>query len=101
MIVEYIRYSLPASLPEPFLADYSRAARVLDESDHCRGYQLCRCVDEPNVFVLRIEWDSVAGHMEGFRKSPGFRDFLEAIRRYIPHILEMRHYEVTEVRSRR
>jgi quinol monooxygenase YgiN len=99
MIIEYIRYRLPPSSAEQFVADYGRAARVLDASVHCQAYELSRCLDEPEVFVLRIEWDSAAGHMEGFRKSPGFREFLGAIRAYVPHIEEMRHYEATAVHS--
>lgn len=101
MIVEYIRYSLPQPLAEQFVADYGQASRVLDDSVHCQAYGLSRCVDEPDVFVLRIEWDSAAGHMEGFRKSSGFREFLGAIRTYIPYIQEMRHYEATSVRTQR
>jgi len=99
MIVEYLRYRIPASAADAFIADYATAARVLDASPHCLGYELCRCVDEPGVFILRIEWDSAAGHLEGFRKSPDFRTFFAAIRAYVPHIEEMRHYEATTVRS--
>jgi quinol monooxygenase YgiN len=99
MVIEYIRYRLPQDTADQFIADYGKAARVLDDSPHCQAYELSRCVDEPDVFVLRIEWDSVSGHMDGFRKSPGFREFLGAIRAYLPHIEEMRHYEATSVRS--
>jgi hypothetical protein len=48
---------------------------------------------------LRIEWDSVDGHMQGFRSSPEFRTFFAAIRPYIGDIQEMRHYEKTAVIS--
>ena len=34
-------------------------------------------------FILRIEWTSADGHMQGFRKSPQFPPFLAAIRPFI------------------
>jgi quinol monooxygenase YgiN len=100
VIVEYIRYRLPEGAAAAFVAAYANAAKVLDDSPHCLAYELSRCVDEPAVFMLRIEWDSASGPMDGFRKSPGFRDFFGAIRPYVANIEEMRHYEATAVRSR-
>lgn len=47
--------------------------------------------------MLRIEWDSLEGHEQGFRRSPEFQPFLAAIRAYIPAIEEMRHYRATAV----
>jgi quinol monooxygenase YgiN len=50
---------------------------------------------------LRIEWDSIDGHMQGFRKSEGFRSFFAAIKPYLDRIEEMRHYKLTAVKSAR
>lgn len=73
---------------------------VVAHSEHCRSWELSRGVEEPEHYVLRIEWDSLEGHEEGFRKSSGFRDFLSAIGRYVPNVQEMRHYATTTVVSR-
>src|SRR5687768_18552657 len=95
MIVEYIRYEVDE--PDALVAAYARAARSLDASPHCLGYELARCVEDPKTFILRIEWDSASGHLEGFRKSAEFREFFAAIRGFVNAIKEMRHYEVTAV----
>ncbi|WP_408952009.1 antibiotic biosynthesis monooxygenase family protein [Lysobacter sp. Hz 25] len=97
MIVEYIRYTLEPDACAAFERDYARAALVLDASRHCLAYELSRCVDEPHRYLLRIEWDSAEGHLQGFRGSPEFREFLAAIRGYIGAIEEMRHYAPTAV----
>lgn len=97
MIVEYIRYTLEPDACAAFERDYARAALVLDASKHCLAYELSRCVDEPHRYLLRIEWDSAEGHLQGFRGSPEFREFLAAIRGYIGAIEEMRHYAPTAV----
>lgn len=97
MIVEYIRYKLPTERAEQFEAAYATAAESLDASSHCLGYELARGVEEPNHYVLRIEWDSLDGHMEGFRKGPDFPAFFAAVRPFVDQIKEMKHYRATVV----
>lgn len=99
MIVEYIRYKIPPAQADRFEQDYAGAARSLDASAHCRGYELARCLDEPDSYILRIEWDSVEGHMQGFRSSAEFRAFFAAIKPYVDMIEEMRHYRATTVQG--
>lgn len=100
MIVEYIRYGLAEGRGDAFEEAYGRAAASLDGSPHCLGYELSRCVEEPSAYILRIEWDSADGHLQGFRRSPEFRTFFAAIRPFVEDIAEMRHYTVTAVTSR-
>ena len=103
MIVEYIRYTIPAEGSEAFEQAYAQASASLDASPHCQGYELSRCVDEPvdepASYILRIEWDSAEGHMRGFRSSPEFRAFFAAIGPFVSNIAEMHHYELTSVVS--
>lgn len=100
MIVEYIRYTISADRAEGFQAAYQTASGALDASSHCMGYELSRGVEEREHWILRIDWDSLDGHKQGFRSSPEFRSFLEAVRPYFGDIQEMKHYQATEVASR-
>lgn len=97
MIVEYIRYTIPESDADAFIASYTRAQASLQASPHCLGWELSRCTEDAKSFVLRIQWDSAEGHMQGFRKGPQFAPFLAEIRPYIGRIEEMRHYALTSV----
>ena len=101
MIVEYIRYELGEGQGEAFEAAYAQAAPSLDASPHCLAYELTRCVDAPASYILRIEWDSPEGHMQGFRRGPEFPAFFAAIRPYVGQIAEMRHYALTPVTARK
>lgn len=99
MIVEYIRYTVDDGRSAAFEDAYRQAAEPLSASPHCLSYELSRCTDEPSSYILRIEWDSADGHMQGFRRSPEFRTFFRHIQPYVGDIQEMRHYGLTEVRS--
>jgi quinol monooxygenase YgiN len=95
MIVEYIRYAVDEGRAEAFEQAYRRAAEALEASEHCSRYELARCSEDRTQQVVRIEWDSEEGHLNGFRKSPEFKSFFEAVGPFTNDIEEMRHYEVT------
>ena len=96
MIIEYIRYTVPAAIAEGFVKAYRKAGVVLDADPHCLAFEVARGVEQPEHFVVRIEWDSVGGHERGFRASPGFREFFAAVQPFFADIEEMKHYVVQD-----
>src|SRR3954453_18005686 len=99
MIVEYIRYDVPADRHKEFEAAWATARSALDGSPHCISYEVSRGVEKPNHYTVRIEWDSIDGHERGFRTSRQFAAFFEAVKPFFDQIEEMRHYERTAVAS--
>lgn len=99
MIIEYIRYQIPAAQSGAFEQAYAEAASSLDASVHCLGYELARGVEEPEHYILRIRWDSLEGHEQGFRQSEEFGPFLAAVKPFFGQIAEMKHYDATAVGS--
>jgi len=97
MIVEYIRYRIPADQCDEFEAAYARAAGSLRTAPQCVDYELTRCTEDAQSYVLRITWTSESDHTDGFRRGATFAGFLGEIRRYVPAIEEMRHYQRTAV----
>lgn len=93
MVIEYIRYTVPPAQAGQFEEAYQRAGRVLDADAHCLRHEVARGVEEPEHFVVRIEWDSVQGHEQGFRSSPRFAEFLAAVQPFFSEIEEMKHYQ--------
>ena len=100
MTVEYIRYTVanPARGAE-LVAAYEIARRSLDAAPECLGYELTACEEDETSYILRIEWTSTAGHLQGFRKGPHFPAFFKAIGGFVKEIAEMRHYRPTSVQS--
>lgn len=99
MTIEYIRYLIDDGASDAFESAYAAAATPLAASTHCKEFELARCVEEPNRYILRIEWDSTEGHMQGFRQSDEFRAFFGHIKPWVNNIDEMQHYEPTTVRG--
>ena len=94
MVVEYIRYEVPAEQHDQFIAGYKSARQELDASEHCLRYEITEGVEEPNNFIVRIEWDSLEGHEKGFRTSAQFGPFFAKVKPFFSMIREMKHYNV-------
>ena len=97
--VEYIRYRVPEERSAEFLAAYARAATPLAAAPQCVDYELARCEEAPDHYILRITWTSTEDHLQGFRTSELFPPFLAEIRPYVSDIEEMRHYRPTDVQG--
>ncbi len=94
MVIEYIRYTIPSVRAEDFESAYQRAGQVLDADPHCMSWEVARGAEEPEHFVVRIEWDSIEGHERGFRASPQFGEFFAAVKPFFDQIQEMKHYHL-------
>jgi|SRR5450432_1127564 len=101
MIVEYARYKIDEPRRQAFESDYAEAAKSLRASEHCLAYELSQCTEDPAYYVLRMEWDSEAGHLKGFRSSPEFQEFFKHVKSYVKDMEEMRHYRVSETAARK
>ena len=101
MIVEYTRYKIDSTRRETFEAAYTKAGVSLEASSHCLAYEFSRCTEDPDHYILRIEWDSEEGHLRGFRLSPEFRAFFATVQPFVKDIEEMRHYEVLSTSTRK
>ena len=92
MVVEYIRYRVPAVEHAGFIAAYRSAGADLAASSECLRYEVTQGVEEPDNFIVRIEWDSIEGHERGFRQGPHFAPFFAKVKRFFSNIQEMKHY---------
>jgi hemoglobin len=97
VIIEYIRYRVPDAQAKAFEAAYRRAAVSLQTSPYCHTYDLARCEEEAESYILRITWTSTTDHLTGFRGSPQFKDFFAEIKDYVTGIEEMRHYQPVDL----
>jgi heme-degrading monooxygenase HmoA len=72
MIVERAHLSITPGAEGDFEAAFETARAVVARSPGFRSLRLLRGLEEPASYLLLIEWDSLADHMEGFRGSELF-----------------------------
>ena len=92
MVVEYIRYRLEAHQYAPFEKAYNDSLPFLQSSPYCLGFEFAKGVEEPQNYIVKILWNSIEGHMDGFRKSESFQKFFVLVKPFFSNIVEMKHY---------
>lgn len=55
MIVEHARYAVTPSRAEGFRQAWAGAAELLQADPRCLAYEIAEAVDEPGLFVVRIQ----------------------------------------------
>ena len=99
MVVEDIRYRVPADRHDDFERAWCSAPAQLKEAPECLTYEVSHGVAERDTYVVRIEWNSLEDHEHGFRQSPRFERFLTAVKSFFGQIEETRHYRRTPIAS--
>jgi quinol monooxygenase YgiN len=73
MVTEFAEIEVKPGMEPQFIAGVEASLPVFARASGCHGAELHHSIEAPQHFVLMVKWDSVADHMEKFRKSPDFQ----------------------------
>jgi quinol monooxygenase YgiN len=91
--VEIIRYTISTDQHANFEDAYKQAGKLLQESVFCLGYHVIHGEEEPDHYIVIIDWKSTEDHMQGFRQSSQFMPFYNLVKPFYNNIEEMKHYK--------
>ncbi len=69
------------------------ALPIIEGAAGCRGASVRRQLEDPSTFLLLVEWDSVAAHMEGFRQSPAFAQWRSLTHPFYAETPSVTHFD--------
>ena len=62
--VVVLRFTVARERATEFSDEASRAARLLNASDGCRGVEVGRAPDDPTLWILASRWESVGAYRQ-------------------------------------
>lgn len=79
-------------------AEFEAAARlgldtVLSKAAGFRRYEIRRCIETPERFVLLIYWDTLEDHTVGFRTSPAHTEWRAIVGPLFAQPPHVEHFE--------
>lgn len=98
MVVEQARLTVEAGREAEFQEVFGTARQVLAEADGFRWAELLRCEEHPQVFVLRVGWESVEAHTVGFRESERFQRWRALVGPFFAAPPDVEHHHVVSPR---
>ncbi len=92
MVLEIALIDVTAGEEPAFVSAYGRARELVATTPGCRSMRLVRGIESPTRFVLLVEWDSVAAHLENFRASERFPQWRALIGPYFAQPPVVEHF---------
>ncbi|MES2092439.1 MAG: antibiotic biosynthesis monooxygenase [Actinomycetota bacterium] len=72
MILEHVVLPVRSGREMDFEAVFAQARLLIEASVGCCGLSLTRGIENPETYLLFVEWDSVDAHEVGFRESAAY-----------------------------
>jgi len=94
MVLEIARYTVPAGKAEAFRqAMLTDALPIIRRAEGCHSATLRQQVEDTQVFLLAIEWETLEHHTVMFRGSPEFTAYRATIAGLYDGAIEVFHYQ--------
>ncbi len=75
-----------------FEAAFAKARPLISCQPGFLGISLSRSVESPNLYLLLVEWETVAAHTEGFRKSAEFAQWKQLLHHFYEPAPVIEHF---------
>ncbi|HEX9036322.1 MAG TPA: antibiotic biosynthesis monooxygenase family protein [Ktedonobacterales bacterium] len=75
MVLEIAQYTAQLGKADELQTGLLRAVEVIRRAKGCVSATPRRQVEDPDRFVVTIEWETLDDHLVGFRGSPQFQEY--------------------------
>ena len=76
-----------------FIESMDRAKAILAASPGFISLRVSRCIEQPDNFLLLVEWETLEDHMEGFRGSDAFLEWRALLHHFYDPFPVVEHFE--------
>lgn len=98
MILECAHMQVRDGQSGPFEHAFAEAQAIIASMPGYRSHELQRCLEKAGHYLLLVEWDTVADHEEGFRKSPQYQRWKQLLHHFYDPLPTVLHFEKVEQR---
>ena len=75
MILEHAILNVRPGLAEDFEPAFREASAIIAASPGYISHQLQRCLEDPNRYLLLVQWQTLDDHTQGFRGSHRYQQW--------------------------
>jgi len=93
MILEIAVLDVIAGQGEAFRADFDKAQQIIQSMPGYVSHQLKRNIENPDRYVLMVNWERLEDHTVGFRQSEQYQEWKKLLHHYYDPFPTVEHYE--------
>lgn len=95
MILEVAMLQVKKGLENEFEQDFKAASIYISAINGYRNHKLKRCLEQPNKYILLVEWNTLENHTIRFRASKEYKHWKELLHHYYDPFPVVEHYKTT------
>jgi heme-degrading monooxygenase HmoA len=92
VILEVARLDVRAGETDAFLSAFAEARPQIEATPGFIGLDLKRCIEEPDRFLLLVEWETLEAHTVGFRGSDRYVRWKELLHHFYDPFPVVEHF---------
>lgn len=93
MILEHAPLDVIPGQEIEFEESFGAAKLIISSMPGFRSLRLLRCIEQPNKYLLLVEWDTLEDHMNGFRRSPSYQSWRDLLHHFYDPFPTVLHFE--------
>ncbi len=96
MVLEIAQFTAAPGKGPQLRARFLAALPIIRGAEGCRSVTLRQQIEDPEQFVLLVEWETLEHHTVTFRSGPRFPEYRSHIDGLFAGAPDVRHYELVE-----
>jgi heme-degrading monooxygenase HmoA len=92
MILEVAILEVKDGMSDDFEATFKQAAKIISSIPGYISYELQKCVEVPNRYILLVRWETLEAHTVGFRQSEEYQKWKQLLHHFYEPFPVVEHY---------
>ena len=92
MILEHASLDVVPGREAEFESAFTEAKTIIASMPGFRTLRLERCIEQPNRYLLLVEWERLADHTEGFRGSAEYERWRALLHHFYETFPTVEHF---------
>ena len=93
MILEVAILFVKKGEEKQFGQDFKIAGQYISSIEGYIGHTLRKCIEQPNKYILLVDWEKLEDHTIGFRNSEQYMEWKKMLHHYYDPFPVVEHYE--------
>jgi heme-degrading monooxygenase HmoA len=93
MILEVAMLDVKPGETTEFEAAFREAQKIISSMNGYASHQLQRCLENPNRYILLVNWQTLEDHTIGFRESDEYQEWRAMLHHFYDPFPTVEHYE--------
>ena len=93
MILEVAVLDVKVCQENEFEAAFEQAQKIISSMQGYLSHQLQKCIENPNRYILLVNWQTLEDHTIGFRESELYQEWKSLLHHFYEPFPEVEHYQ--------